>query len=261
METTFLKFCLTFPKISFSLRTCLPSYIRDTTDSFDTFMFEFLSDLVGGPLPDWSSTKASLPTSLCGLNIHRASLHSPAPYIGSVFSTQLLLSEILGYHPSHSTQLSEVFCEFSFSARHPKWSLTDAIDFPIQQRHLSKAIDQSIFYSFLSNAPSSHLKALALSSAIPHAGDWLNVVSSLALGLHLHDQEFRCSLQYWLGVNMFSVSYPCSFCKSTCDPYNDHQIECGGNKDRIHRHDSIIDALFFSAQSAAICPRKERCHH
>ena len=56
---------------------------------------------------------------------------------------------------------------------------------------------------------------------------------------------------------MFSVSYPCSFCKSTCDSYGNHQIEYGGNKDCIHRHDSISDALFSSAQSAALCPRKE----
>ena len=40
-------------------------------------------------------------------------------------------------------------------------------------------------------------------------------------------------------------------------PYGDHQIKCGGNKDRIHWHDSIRDALFSSAQSAALCPRKE----
>ena len=139
-------------------------------------MFESLYDLVGGPLSDWSWTKASLPTSLGGLNIRRASLYSPSAYIGSVSSTQLLVSEILGYHPSRSTQLSEAFCEFSFSSRHPEWSSPDAIDFPIQQCHLSKVIDQSTFDSLLSNAPSSCLKALALSSAIPHAGDWLNVV-------------------------------------------------------------------------------------
>ena len=211
-------------------------------------MFESLLDLVGGPLPDWSCTKASLPTSLGGLNICRVSLHSPSAYIGSISSTQLLVSEILGYHPSCSTQLSEAFCEFSFSSRHPEWCLPDAIDLPIQQRHLSKDIDQSTFDSFLSNAPSSCLKVLALSSAIPHAGDWLNVVPSFALGLHLHDQEFRCCLQYWLCVNMFSVSYPCSFCKST----GDHQIECSGNKDCINQPNSIRDA-----QSAALCPRKE----
>ena len=56
---------------------------------------------------------------------------------------------------------------------------------------------------------------------------------------------------------MFSVSYPCSLCKSTCDPYGDQQIEYGSNKDHIHWYDSIRDALFSSAQSAALCPRKE----
>lgn len=65
------------------------------------------------------------------------------------------------------------------------------------------------------NAPSSHLKTLALSSAILHTGDWLNLVPSLALGLHFHDQEFCQCLQYWLSVKMFSIGYPCSFCKST----------------------------------------------
>ena len=33
----------------------------------------------------------------------------------------------------------------------------------------------------------------------PHAGNWLNVVPSPSLGLHLHDQEFRSCLRYWLG--------------------------------------------------------------
>ena len=32
---------------------------------------------------------------------------------------------------------------------------------------------------------------------------------------------------------------------------------CGGNGDRIHRHDSLRDALFSAAQSAALAPRRE----
>ena len=35
------------------------------------------------------------------------------------------------------------------------------------------------------------------------------------------------------------------------------QVGCGGNGDRIHRHDSIRDAVFSAAQSAALAPRKE----
>ena len=37
----------------------------------------------------------------------------------------------------------------------------------------------------------------------------------------------------------------------------DHQVGCGRNGDRIHRHDAIRDTLFSAAQSAALAPRKE----
>ena len=49
----------------------------------------------------------------------------------------------------------------------------------------------------------------------------------------------------------------CPICKEVSDVYVDHQVGCGGNGDRIHRHDSIRDALFSAAQSAALAPRKE----
>ena len=31
-------------------------------------------------------------------------------------------------------------------------------------------------------------------------GDWLNVIPSITLGLHLHDRKIQCCLCYWLGV-------------------------------------------------------------
>ena len=41
------------------------------------------------------------------------------------------------------------------------------------------------------------------------------------------------------------------------DPFGDHQVGCGGNGDRIYQHDSIQDALFSVAQTAALAHRKE----
>ena len=35
---------------------------------------------------------------------------------------------------------------------------------------------------------------------------------------------------------------------------------CGGNSDRIHRHNSIRDAIFSAAQIAALAPRRELTH-
>ena len=73
---------------------------------------------------------------------------------------------------------------------------------------------------------------------------WLNVIPSSALGLHLQNREFRLCLQYWLGLRMSEEGARCRICHAVADPFGDHQVGCGGNGDRIHRHDSIRDAVF-----------------
>ena len=65
------------------------------------------------------------------------------------------------------------------------------------------------------------------------------------------------SLQYWLGLQIADEGTPCPICRTAVDPHGDHQVGCGGNGDRIHRYDSIRDAIFSAAQSAALAPRKE----
>ena len=55
---------------------------------------------------------------------------------------------------------------------------------------------------------------------------------------------------------MFEDDMTCPVCHSTADCYGDHQVGCGGNPDRIHRHNSVRDALFSAAQSAALAPRR-----
>ena len=128
---------------------------------------------------------------------------------------------------------------------------------PLCQHHLSHAIDQASLNTLINSAPDIRSKALALSSSLPHAGDWLNVIPSHVLGLNLHDWEFRLCLQYWLGLRMFEDGVSCSICGVMADPLGDHHVGCGGNGDRIYRHNSIRDAVFSAAQSAALAPRKE----
>ena len=96
---------------------------------------------------------------------------------------------------------------------------------PLHQHSLSLAVDEASHRRLLSSAPSTRSRALALSSALPHAGDWLNGIPSAALGLHLQD---RCCLQYWLGVPLHSSPYSCPECHCTADIFGDHQVGCGG---------------------------------
>ena len=80
------------------------------------------------------------------------------------------------------------------------------------------------------------------------------MIPSAHLGLHLHKREFHCCLRYWLGVPLHNNSYPCPECRSTADSFGDHQVGCGGNWDRISRHNAIRDVIFAAAQSAALAP-------
>ena len=114
------------------------------------------------------------------------------------------------------------------------------------------SIDEAVYDRLTSTAPDTRSRALVLSSSLPHAGDWLNVVPSASLGLHVHDQEFRYSLRYWLGVPLYGNAYQCPVCGLNADTMGDHQVGCGGNGDRI-----IRDVLFTAAQTAALGPRKE----
>ena len=50
------------------------------------------------------------------------------------------------------------------------------IDVPLSQHSLSRAIDQASIADLLATAAHPRSKALALSTSILHAGDWLNVV-------------------------------------------------------------------------------------
>ena len=221
-----------------------------------------MDDIVGGPLNSWSYTKASLPISLGGLGLCRASLHAPAAYISSISSTEWLISDILDGTCSPPPLLSSAFSDFSLGTNNSDWSSAAGIEFPLSQKNLSRALDEASYTSLLHEAPNQRFKAFTLSTSMPHAGDWLNVIPSPALGLSVEDLYFHHCLQYWLGTPMFPSEYQCPLCSGMCDVYGDHHVECGGNKDRIHRHDMIRDVVSTS-QGYTIGvgeDRKQRAH-
>ena len=49
----------------------------------------------------------------------------------------------------------------------------------------------------------------------------------------------------------------CPVCQEEADAFGNHQVGCGGNRDRIDRHNSIRGVLFSMDQSAALAPMKE----
>ena len=95
------------------------------------------------------------------------------------------------------------------------------------------------------------------SLGLPHAGDWLNVVPSPVLGLHLRSAEFSIAVKYRLGCPVFSTAGKCPACPRYSDRAGDHAIFCGFEGERIARHNQLRDTLFHTAVTAALAPHKE----
>ena len=252
LETTLLRSCLALPKVSYVLRACPPTHLTQAAEELDFAIREALEAIIGAPMNDWSWLKGSLPSSRGGINLRSAVLRAPAAFIASSHSSKSLVENILGFSPGPSPYMNAAIAALAAVVVRPDWTCLDEVDVPVHQGALSHAIDEALYQNLLSTAPSICSRALALSSGLPHAGDWLNVVPSSPLDLHLHDhdKEFCSCLCYWLGVPLHSSSYPCPECGGIADTFGDHQVGCGGNGDRISRHNAVRDVLFSAARSA-----------
>ena len=148
----------------------------------------------------------------CLLN---AVLHAPAAYNSSIVNSLDLVSQVLGYTPNLPLALPSAISSLARSARMTSWCSLEDIDVPLQQKTLSRLIDEACFNTLVESAPDVCSRALALSSSLLHVGDWLNVIPSPAL--HRHD-AIRDALFFSCPV--------CSTGTSKKGPYPDprHQI-------------------------------------
>ena len=95
---------------------------------------------------------------------------------------------------------------------------------------------------------------------LPHAGSWLSVVPSPALGLHLRLAGFIPVLKYRLGVPVYSSAGLCPACSRPSDRMGDHSLGCRTTSDRIARHNMLRDVLYETAASADLGPTREEKH-
>ena len=143
---TLLQNCLALPKISFSLRTCTPNFIRDALTSFYDTIRETLSTIVGSPLEQWSWIKASLPYNLGGLGLRSAVEHAPAAYFSSLSQQAPLVSAILDRGPGTFQYLATSVHLLASAADKQHWKNATNIDIPHHQRLglLSNIIDKAV---------------------------------------------------------------------------------------------------------------------
>ena len=76
------------------------------------------------------------------------------------------------------------------------------------------------------------------------------VTGSMAFHQLLWVSISRIGVSMLSSVLVGSSPYSCPECHGTADIFGDHQVGCGGNGDRIMRH----NVIFCAAQSAALAP-------
>ena len=125
------------------------------------------------------------------------------------------------------------------------------------QKMISFEIDKKLKLLLERSLTVKRDKARLASLGLPHAGDWLNVIPSPVLGLHVRPQEFRYSVLYRLGAPIFTTDGACPACKKDSDKFGDHALVCGSHGERIARHNQLRDAIYSVAASSNLAPRKE----
>ena len=188
-----------------------------------------------------------------GLGLRGAVAHSPGAYISSVHAAEPLKEGLL-VHGNVGVDLSTAQALLNQTLREEVPPEELAL---LNQKMISFKVDSKLKLSLVSSLTDLRDKARMASLGLDHAGDWLNVVPSPMLGLHIRPQEFRYSVLYRLGAPVFPSSGPCPACRKPSDSLGDHAIVCGSHGERIARHNHLRDHFYQVAASCNLAPRKE----
>jgi hypothetical protein len=194
-----------------------------------------------------------------GLGLSAARDHAPAAYTTSLLTSQDLKLRILDRTEEESpVNISPALLHY-LSAKMGEEASIDSLT-GSSQRAVSLKINLNnlqLLSDHINELGDVREIARLTSLGLPHAGDWLNVLPSPTLGLHMRPAEFVVSVKYRLGVPVFSTAGQCPACSRHSDALGDHAISCGYQGERIARHDSLRDAVYHTAQTACLGPTRE----
>ena len=237
----------------FLLRTVDPIPHQLLWATFDSLIRDTLTHILGSAVGGQQWSQAQLPVAMGGLGLTSAVDHSAGAYTTSVLSSEILKQGLLP-NGNISTDLSNVVALLNTKVQE---ELSEEELFGMSQKAVSLSINLKLQQSLTNSLSELRDKARMASLSLPHAGDWLNVIPSPVLGLHVRPQEFRYSVLYRLGSPIYPTSGPCPACQKPSDRFGDHAIICANDGERIARHNQLRDAVFQAAVSANLAPRKE----
>ena len=259
-ELVLLRSCLSLPKICFLLRAIDTTSFQEQLQAFDNIIRGALCRLLGTAVSDMQWAQASLPVAMGGLGLRSAVDHAPGAYAVSFLAAQPLLDGLLG-EDEEEPQLPQSVLD-QITARTGEDTTVETLA-GVSQKNISLKVDLSNkthLLLLISEANKEREIARMASLGLPHAGNWLSVVPSPALGLHLRPSEFIPAIKYRLGIPVYSSEGSCPACAAQSDRMGDHALGCVSTSDRIARHNMLRDVIYETAASADLGPAKEERH-
>ena len=225
-------------------------------ETFDQLIRDSLNKILGVSLNNSAWLQAQLPITRGGLGMRSASNHASVAFLASWTNSVPLILQMIP-----SLELSPLSTVGALEHLSKVLEVEDAVSLEsvdgISQKELSLRVDDKLYNELIEAAETVRDKARLASVELPHAGDWLYVVPSPALGLQLRPPEFRVSVLYRLGMPIFQAGGACVACDRPSDVFGDHAVGCASQGERIARHNHLRDALYHTAVSAHLAPIRE----
>ena len=251
-EFVLLRSCFSLPKIVFLLRSTDQTQHQDLWATFDDLIRDTLNQILGSSINDKQWAQAQRPLVMWVLGAGGAVEHSAGAFFISVHASESMKEGLL---PHGNVQVDTISAMALLREKVDELAFEEVPE--MTQKTTSLEIDKNLKVRLAQSLTDKRDKARIASLGLQHAGDWLNVIPSPVLGLHVRPQEFRYSVLYRLGAPIYPSAGPCPACKRDSDRYGDRAIVCGSHGERIARHNQLRDAIYQVAASANLAPRKE----
>ena len=257
MEFSLLRYCYSFSKFAYCLRTCIPEHVVVCYERFDGLQEQAFTQIMGRPLNDAGKQQALLPVKKGGAGLRSAKQHCSAAFIASVAQTRAIVDSLLPQNIQRRS-LDSAFLALQQATGNATYTDLSLLPPEFSQHSLSLEIDNFNFTNLLTSSDDRN-RARLRSLALPHAGDWVDAIPSPSLNLNLDSRSFGAVMGYRLGLSLMQEKDCDSIpCQQFQDKYGDHAMHCRDDHGiRGGRHDRIRDKIFNEAQRASLNPTKE----
>ena len=169
------------PQMMYSLRCQTPTKpVIKSLKEFDAQQCEKLENILGTVLPEKSWTQATIPITLSELGVRQCQDQYKASYVGSVLSSEDLVSKIADESPKNY----QVFQDLYSSIVQP-----DILN--LSQKTIQHALDNEKLHGLKENLSRERESARLLSLSVRHVGAWLSAPPFQLLGFIWHQMSLE----------------------------------------------------------------------